>query len=56
MKVHHSAGLGERIVRWSLHKDHHLLMDNPYVQNVSKPRFNRFKQKASSYIKIKDDH
>tara|TARA_B100001769_G_C22016209_1_gene546102 strand:+ start:175 stop:885 length:711 start_codon:yes stop_codon:yes gene_type:complete len=29
---------------------------NPYVQNVSKPRFNRFKQKASSYIKIKDDH
>jgi len=29
---------------------------NPYVQNVSIPRFNRFKQKASSYIKIKDDH
>ena len=29
---------------------------NPYVQGVSIPRFNNFKQKASSYIKIKDDH
>ena len=29
---------------------------NPYVQNVSIPRFNRFKQKASGYVKIKDDH
>ena len=29
---------------------------NPYVQNVSIPRFNRFKQKASDYIKIKDNH
>ncbi len=29
---------------------------NPYIQNVSIPRFNRFKQKVSSYIKIKDDH
>lgn len=30
--------------------------NNPYVQNVSIPRFNRFKQKASNYIKVKDDH
>ena len=29
---------------------------NPYVQNVSIPRFNRFKQKASYYIKIRDNH
>ena len=30
--------------------------NNPYVQNVSIPRFNKFKQKASNYIKVKDDH
>ena len=30
--------------------------NNPYVQNVSIPRFNKFKQKASKYIKVKDDH
>jgi peptide-methionine (S)-S-oxide reductase len=29
---------------------------NSYIQNVSIPRFNRFKQKASNYIKIKDVH
>ena len=30
--------------------------NNPYVQNVSIPRFNKFKQKASNYVKVKDDH
>jgi len=30
--------------------------NNPYIQNVSIPRFNNFKRKASNYIKIKDDH
>jgi peptide-methionine (S)-S-oxide reductase len=29
---------------------------NPYVQNVSIPRFKNFKKKSSNYIKIKDDH
>ena len=29
---------------------------SPYIQSVSIPRFNRFKQKASNYVKIKDDH
>ena len=29
---------------------------SPYVQSVSIPRFNRFKQKASNYAKIKDVH
>ena len=29
---------------------------SPYVQSVSIPRFNRFKQKASNYAKIKDIH
>ena len=29
---------------------------SPYVQSVSIPRFNRFKQKTSNYVKIKDDH
>ena len=29
---------------------------NPYVQNVSIPRFKKFKKKSSNYIKIKDDH
>ena len=27
-----------------------------YIQNVSIPRYQRFKQKASNYIKIKDNH
>jgi peptide-methionine (S)-S-oxide reductase len=30
--------------------------NNPYVQNVSIPRFKKFKKKSSSYIKIKDEH
>ena len=30
--------------------------NNPYVNNVSIPRFNRFKKKASNYVKIKDGH
>ena len=30
--------------------------NNPYVQNVSIPRFNKFKEKASNYVKIKNDH
>ena len=30
--------------------------NNPYIQSVSIPRFNKFKQKASNYIKVKDDH
>ena len=30
--------------------------NNPYVQNISIPRFKKFKEKSSSYIKIKDDH
>ena len=30
--------------------------NNPYVQNVSIPRFKNFKKKSSNYIKIKDDH
>ena len=29
---------------------------SPYVQSVSIPRFNRFKQKTSNYVKLKDDH
>ena len=29
---------------------------NPYVQNVSIPRFKKFKKKSSNYVKIKDDH
>ena len=29
---------------------------SPYIQNVSIPRFNRFKQKVSDYLKIKEDH
>ena len=29
---------------------------NPYIQNVSIPRFNKFKQKSSNYVKVKDDH
>ena len=28
----------------------------PYIQNVSIPRFNKFKEKASNYVKIKNDH
>ena len=27
-----------------------------YIQNVSIPRFNKFKQKSSNYVKVKDDH
>lgn len=30
--------------------------NNPYVQNVSIPRFEEFKKKSSNYVKIKDDH
>jgi len=30
--------------------------NNPYVRNVSIPRFNDFKKKTSNYVKIKDDH
>ena len=30
--------------------------NNPYVQNISIPRFKKFKEKSSSYIKIKDEH
>ena len=30
--------------------------NNPYIQNVSIPRFKNFKQKASNYVKVKDDH
>ena len=30
--------------------------NNQYVQTVSIPRFNKCKQKASNYIKVKDDH
>ena len=30
--------------------------NNPYVQNISIPRFKKFKKKSSSYIKIKDEH
>jgi peptide-methionine (S)-S-oxide reductase len=30
--------------------------NNPYVQNVSIPRYNKFKQKASKYVKVKDVH
>ena len=29
---------------------------SPYIQNVSIPRFNNFKQKSSNYDKVKDDH
>jgi peptide-methionine (S)-S-oxide reductase len=29
---------------------------SPYIQNVSIPRFNNFKQKSSNYVKVKDDH
>ena len=29
---------------------------SPYIQNVSIPRFNKFKQKSSNYVKVKDDH
>ena len=29
---------------------------SPYIQNVSIPRFNRFKEKASNYVKINDNH
>ena len=29
---------------------------NPYVQNVSIPRFKEFKRKTSNYVKIKEDH
>ena len=30
--------------------------NNPYIQNVSIPRFNNFKRKVSNYLKIKDEH
>ena len=30
--------------------------NNQYVQNVSIPRYNKFKQKASKYVKVKDVH
>jgi peptide-methionine (S)-S-oxide reductase len=30
--------------------------NNPYILNVSIPRFNNFKRKASNYLKIKDEH
>jgi len=30
--------------------------NNPYVQNISIPRFEKFKKKSSTYIKIKDEH
>ena len=30
--------------------------NNPYVQNVSIPRYNKFKQKASKYVKVNDVH
>ena len=30
--------------------------NNPYVQNVSIPRFEEFKKKSSNYVKIKDEH
>ena len=30
--------------------------NNPYVQNVSIPRFEKFKEKSSNYVKIKEDH
>ena len=30
--------------------------NNPYVQNVSIPRYNKFKQKASKYVKVKNVH
>ena len=30
--------------------------NNPYVQNISIPRFKKFKKKSSTYIKIKDEH
>ena len=30
--------------------------NNPYINNVSIPRFNRFKKKASNYVKIKNVH
>ena len=29
---------------------------SPYIQNVSIPRFNKFKQKSSNYVKVKDNH
>jgi len=29
---------------------------SPYIQSVSIPRFNRFRQKSSNYVKILDDH
>ena len=29
---------------------------SPYIQNVSIPRFNNFKQKSSNYVKVKDNH
>ena len=29
---------------------------SPYIQNVSIPRFNKFKQKSSNYVNVKDDH
>ena len=30
--------------------------NNPYVQNISIPRFEKFKKKTSNYVKIKNDH
>ena len=30
--------------------------NNPYVRNVSIPRFEKFKEKSSNYVKIKEDH
>ena len=30
--------------------------NNPYVRNVSIPRFKEFKKKTSNYVKIKEDH
>jgi len=30
--------------------------NNPYVKNVSIPRFNEFKKKSSNYVKIKNEH
>tara|TARA_B100001057_G_scaffold146988_2_gene146944 strand:- start:31600 stop:32259 length:660 start_codon:yes stop_codon:yes gene_type:complete len=39
------------------HQDYEMKNPNsPYILNVSIPRYNRFKQKASNYVKIKDDH
>ena len=29
---------------------------SPYIQNVSIPRYNKFKQKSSNYVKVKDNH